>query len=203
MQHAKHGRKTLPISRYMAVIDRIQEELQVQGKSLGVVYLCSHIPSMSYISIEHMTATYPRPFRYSILPRIDTGFIYESILVFYQLIMLVIGIGSEETEIKIFREISKGNRTAIPPLREIYIEYLTDLYVAMEADIYIGAYSNVYALSGSMVNFALNTTLFLKGFHLYIHFKANGQISNEAIEPHLLPRHSLRPSSTEMVLSLF
>mmetsp|Transcript_23839 Transcript_23839/g.32660 ORF Transcript_23839/g.32660 Transcript_23839/m.32660 type:complete len:421 (-) Transcript_23839:26-1288(-) len=129
-EHAKHGRKTLPMSRYIAVIDRIQEELQMQGKSLGVVYLCSHVPAMSYISLEHMTTTYPRPFRYSILPRIDTG--------------------SEETEIKIFRNIAKPDGTPLPPLRELYIEYLTDLYVAMEADIYLGAYSNVYALAGSM-----------------------------------------------------
>jgi hypothetical protein len=72
-------------------------------------------------------------------------------VVLYPLICFIIGLGSEETEIKIFREITKGDGKGIPPLREIYIEYLTDLHVAMEADIYIGAYSNVYALSGSMV----------------------------------------------------
>mmetsp|Transcript_6562 Transcript_6562/g.9821 ORF Transcript_6562/g.9821 Transcript_6562/m.9821 type:complete len:423 (-) Transcript_6562:85-1353(-) len=130
LEHPKHGRKTLPMSRYVAVMDRVQEELQAQGKSLGVVYMCSHIPSMSYVSIEHMMATYPRPFRYSILPRIDAG--------------------KMDPELMVFKAVTSGNLSAIPPLRSMYIEYLTDLYVTMEADIYIGAYSNVYAMAGSM-----------------------------------------------------
>ena len=136
MQHPKFGRKSLGMTRYVAVLDEIQSRLQQQGQSLGVVYLSSHLPAASFISAEHMTKTYPRPFRYSVLPRLDTG--------------------KEETEIKVFKAVSSGDLASIPPLREMYIEYLADIYTMMEADIYIGAYSNVYALAGSMVSFLID-----------------------------------------------
>jgi hypothetical protein len=114
----------------MDVLDEIQARLVQQGRSLGLVYLSSHLPAMSYVSTEFMTKNYPRPFQYSTLPRIDTG--------------------KEETEITAFKAVANGY-VGLPPLKEMYIEYLADIHIMIEADIYIGAFSNVYGLAGSMV----------------------------------------------------
>lgn len=121
----------------MDVLDEIQARLLKQGRSLGLVYLCSHLPAASYVSTEYMTKTYPRSFQYSTLPRIDTG--------------------KEETEITAFKAVSNGY-VGLPPLKDLYVEYLADIHAMIEADIYIGAFSNVYGVAGSMVRWDLLTS---------------------------------------------
>jgi hypothetical protein len=95
-----------------------------------LVYLCSHLPAASYVSTEFMTKTYPRAFQYSTLPRID--------------------LGKEDPEKIVFNAVVSGY-VGFPPLKEVYIEYLSDIHIMVEADIYIGAFSNVYGVAGSMV----------------------------------------------------
>ena len=77
-----------------------------------------------------MTKTYPRAFQYSTLPRID--------------------LGKEDPEKIVFNAVVSGY-VGFPPLKEVYIEYLSDIHIMVEADIYIGAFSNVYGVAGSMV----------------------------------------------------
>eukprot|EP01036_Dinobryon_divergens_P030970 gene30970-40299_t len=125
----RNSRKSLGISRYVDVLDEIQSRLLKQGRSLGLVYLCSHLPAASYVSTEYMTKTYPRAFQYSTLPRID--------------------LGKEDPEKIVFNAVVSGY-VGFPPLKEVYIEYLSDIHIMVEADIYIGAFSNVYGVAGSM-----------------------------------------------------
>ena len=64
----------LPLEHYIKVMDMYAARLEKQGRPLKAVYLTSDRSVENYISAEHMTKTYPRPFKYITLDHIDLGF---------------------------------------------------------------------------------------------------------------------------------
>jgi hypothetical protein len=109
----------------MKYVDIYAERLQLEGRPVGVVYLCSDLPEDNIRSSEYMAQQFPRNWTYVVLPHIS--------------------LGSGEAELKM-----KNKDLPKPPKKDLYIEYLTDIEILASSTVLIGTLSNVYLLAASL-----------------------------------------------------
>eukprot|EP00667_Euglena_gracilis_P010337 EG_transcript_10520 len=121
------GRKPLDVGQYIRAVDRMGELLAPAGYNITHVYLCSNVPELALVSVDHVRAKHPRNYTYTMLPHVSFG--------------------NKEAELVLK---AKKHKQKVPPARAVFVEYVTDIEVMVKADIFIGTYSNLYTLTASL-----------------------------------------------------
>eukprot|EP00668_Euglena_longa_P027098 GGOE01033917.1.p1 GENE.GGOE01033917.1~~GGOE01033917.1.p1 ORF type:complete len:443 (-),score=126.86 GGOE01033917.1:639-1967(-) len=126
-------RKPLDVRHYIQAVDVLGRELGAHGFTVTQVYLCSNVPEVALVSVEHLRAHYPRNYTYAMLPHVSFG--------------------NKEAELVLKHQKAKKHARhtkTLPPAQAVFLEYVTDVEVMVKADIFIGTYSNVYTLAASL-----------------------------------------------------
>lgn len=116
------NRQRISVDTYMKFIDLKVAELASRGVTVTTVYLCSHVPEENIKSSSYMQLTYPRPYRFVVIPHSSFGE------------------GSGEVEYLIHDK----QTTQKPPQFNIVTDYLADIAIMAKADVFIGTFSNLY-----------------------------------------------------------
>jgi len=119
-----------PLEVYIEAMDIFAKSLELSGKPLSAVYLCSTNPKTSYISTEYMSLYHPRPFRYYSLPHISIG--KGDPFFAHQRNMFDVMNGK--------RRRKNLNYTNY----DIHVEFYTDMQIFMNVDVFIGSTSTIY-----------------------------------------------------------
>lgn len=120
------GRRVLNLTTYLQFIDKKAEELAAQGKPVVTVFLCSHLQEHNIKSSEYMNKEFPRPYEFIVLPHVVLPHL----------------------PFKVELDDALANKTfrSIAPLRQMFVEYLSDVEILAQSDFYLGVTSNVYTL---------------------------------------------------------
>jgi hypothetical protein len=120
------GRKPSNVTIYIAAIDAMAKNLSEQGKPVGAVFFCSDLPEEALISSEYLQQTFPRPWKYVILPHTS------------------LGKGDAEIHMR-----NKSNPVAHEKFR-LVSEYYSDINVLANTDAFVGSESNFYPIVAAL-----------------------------------------------------
>jgi hypothetical protein len=144
------GRIVLHISHYIRVIDDLNFALKLENKSIVAVYMCSDLPEYTFISVEYLTKTYPRSYKYLTIPP-ERGSITRL----------------KEQESEHFANNNPHEK------RKLATEFFMDIDILSNTDIFIGSQSNIYVLVSALriarninkINNFYNHSCFLRSEH--------------------------------------
>ncbi len=112
-------RTPLNVSHYIDKVDLLAKELEASGKPVKGVYLCSDTPEENVKSSEYMSKTFPRSWKYFVVPH------------------TTLGPGEAEYNLRnpMKNQVSR---------RALMAEFLADVEILSQADAFIGSASNIY-----------------------------------------------------------
>lgn len=113
------GRKPAPVAVYMQAVDKAAFALEAMGNPVRRVSFCGDCLSETFVSVNHLSTQYPRPFEYSVLE-------YTPVI--------------KGMEVQ-FAVQMDGSHT-----RNVTLEYLADVEIMAHSNVYIGTRSNVFTL---------------------------------------------------------
>ena len=115
-----NGRHVANISYYIEAIDIIAKEIQ----QVSAVFLCSDLPEKTLVSEEFLTKTFPRPWKYVLLPHLS--------------------LPSEKHMEAAFALKDDVNHKY--SRRQLATEFMSDVDILTKTDAFIGTWSNMYTL---------------------------------------------------------
>ena len=119
-------RVPLNVSFYIEKVDLLAKELAALGKPVKGVFLCSDSPDENIKSSEYMSSTFPRSWKYFVIPHTS------------------LGPGEAEYNLRNPNNLNK------PSNRILMTEFLADLELLTSADAFIGSASNIYFMVSAL-----------------------------------------------------
>jgi hypothetical protein len=119
------GRHVLPLEKYMQAVDTKAADLAAVGIPVHTVYIASDDLNTTVRSQQYLEATYPRTWKYIILPH------------------TTLGSGEQEMMLR-SGDWNDTIRT------NIVSEFMADIAILAQAHVFIGSHSNIYAVVGAL-----------------------------------------------------
>lgn len=126
----EHFRHPANLSYYIDAVDKIAAELSAIGKPVGAVFICSNTPDKTFVSMEHLTLNYPRPWKYVTLPHASSP--ADALL-----------------ELGRF-DAAKSTKAQKTPKEILALEFFSDIEILVRSDAFIGSWSNIYFVTTAL-----------------------------------------------------